>query len=133
MKFKTCYQFAHECKSRPSWNVPEDDPTNCVIVERTGYIPLAVRLKQFTIAGLQMSIQRKQFDFDDYKDLYHDFEVISPNDDIEEAQSKLDEFYLKQNEIYLKQFENLKQGSITSERELGASDKVNVSSEDLKD
>lgn len=131
-KFITSYAFQEQVVKRAKWSVPEDSDENCVLVERSGYIPLSARLKQFSIAGMQMSLQRKQFDFEDYKELYHDFEILSPNDDIETTQEKLDEFYYKQNEIRLKQLEKFKNSSITSERKPGVSDQVTESSEDSK-
>lgn len=85
---------------------------NKVIVERTGYIPLNVRLKQFTIAGVHLQLQAKQFDFNDYKEIYHDMEVISPNDDIEETQSKLDRYY---SALQAVQINKLKQNKIEKE------------------
>ena len=70
MAFKTRYDVEKENLSKGWRGFKHND----VKVERTGYIPLAVRLKQFTIAGLQMSLQAKQYDFDDYKEIYHELD-----------------------------------------------------------
>lgn len=88
-KFKTRYELEDEKKSY-GWKAGEH---NQVLVERTGYVPLSVRLKQFTVAGLQMSLQAKQFDFEDYKEVYHSLDVISPDDDLETTQEKLNNYY----------------------------------------
>lgn len=94
----------------PGWKAGKH---NEVIVERTGYIPLNVRLKQFTIAGVHLQLQAKQFDFNDYKEIYHDMEVISPNDDIEETQAKLDRYYSALQEV---QIRKLNQNKIENEQ-----------------
>lgn len=97
MAFKTRYDIEKEDLSN-GWR---GSAHNDVKVERTGFIPLAVRLKQFTIAGLQMSLQSKQYDFEDYKEIYHDLDTISPYDDIETTQDKLNEYYSKLSELQL--------------------------------
>ena len=88
-KFKTRYELEEE-HNNYGWKAGEN---NQVLVERTGYVPLSVRLKQFTVAGLQMSLQAKQYDFEDYKEVYHSLDVISPDDDIETTQEKLNNYY----------------------------------------
>lgn len=88
-KFKTRYEL-EDAKKSFGWKAGEH---NQVLVERTGYVPLSVRLKQFTVAGLQMSLQSKQFDFEDYKEVYHSLDVISPEDDLETTQEKLNNYY----------------------------------------
>lgn len=88
-KFKTRYELEDE-HNNYGWKAGEH---NEVVVERTGYVPLSVRLKQFTVAGLQMSLQAKQFDFEDYKEVYHSLDVISPDDDLETTQEKLNNYY----------------------------------------
>lgn len=75
---------------------------NKVRVERTGYVPLSVRIKQFTIAGLQMSLQAKQYDFNDYKEIYHELDSINLYDDIETQQEKLNNYYHKLYEVQLR-------------------------------
>lgn len=98
MGFKTRYDVEKE-KFSIGWCGSEH---NFVLVERTGYIPLAVRLKQFTVAGLQMSLQAKQYDFDDYKEIYHDLDSISPYDDLETTQDKLNNYYSKLSDLQLR-------------------------------
>lgn len=98
MAFKTRYDVEKE-KLSNGWRGSEH---NDVLVERTGYIPLSVRLKQFTVAGLQMSLQAKQYDFDDYKEIYHDLDSISPYDDLETTQDKLNEYYSKLSDLRLR-------------------------------
>lgn len=95
MAFKTRYDVEKE-KLTHGW---KGSGHNDVKVERTGFIPLDVRLKQFTVAGLQMSLQSKQYDFDDYKEIYHDLDSISLYDDLETTQDKLNNYYQKLSEL----------------------------------
>lgn len=125
-KFRTRYELEDEKKSY-GWKAGDK---NQVLVERTGYVPLSVRLKQFTVAGLQMSLQAKQFDFEDYKEVYHSLDVISPDDDLETTQEKLNNYYNELAMVQAKLQEDNQHANVNKEHEQAVeSDVVKTESE----
>lgn len=67
-----------------------DEENNKYITETAGFVPLEVKLKQFEQNGLIAQFQVKDFDSNDYRDMYlnPDFN-ITPEDDFEEVEEKV--------------------------------------------
>lgn len=64
---------------------------NEYIVETAGFVPLEVKMKQFEQNGLVAQFLTSDFDSNDYRNIYlnPDFN-ISPEDDLEDIQEKLE-------------------------------------------
>lgn len=55
-----------------------------------GYLPLEVQLARYKAAGLALQVQRSQFTYQDYKDIYLDEELFSFQDDLISQSEKLE-------------------------------------------
>lgn len=76
---------------------------NPVIVETAGFVPLDVKLKRFEQSGQLMQFQTSEFTANDYRELYMnpDFD-ITPDDDYEDVQEKLEGLKQYQAEVIAK-------------------------------
>ena len=89
---------------------------NKVIVETAGFIPLEVKFKQFEQNGIINQLRSSDFTSSDYRDLYlhEDFDV-TPEDDLEEAQEKLQKLQQFRNSLQEK-IKEKKQNKVSAEK-----------------
>lgn len=68
------------------WNKRNED-----LCDTAGYVPMAVRMQRMIESGHIAQFTEDDFDINDYKQMYLSPEMkISPEDDLEEIQSKLE-------------------------------------------